>query len=237
MDTGEIFTYRLNIEAVMKKKIVVGISGASGSIYAVRLLELLRQTAEVHLIISRAAATVLALETEYRIEEISRLAYRIYDNEDFCAPVASGSFPVDAMVVIPCSIKTLSAIANCHCDTLISRAADVALKEKRRLILSVRETPLHLGHLKLMLQAAESGALITPPVPQFYTRPQSISDIVTQTACRILDLLDIKSEFTVRWNGSCKTVNVQGLSVTDAHDTEVINNESDIAKSIAQGSL
>jgi len=220
----------------MKKKIVVGVSGASGSIYAVRLLELLHPLAQVHLVISRAAATVLALETKYHIEEISRLAYRIYDNEDFCAPIASGSFPVDAMIVIPCSIKTLSAIANCHCDTLISRAADVTLKERRKLILSVRETPLHLGHLKLMLKAAESGAFITPPVPQFYTNPQSIGDIVTQTVCRILDLLDIKSEFSVRWNGSCKTVNVQGLSVTDAYHTEVIN-ESVIAKNIAQGRL
>src|SRR5215470_4322306 len=116
----------------MRKKIVVGISGASGSIYAVRLLELLRPLAEAHLIISRAALAVLALETDYCVEEINGLAYRVYDNEDFCAPVASGSFPADAMVVVPCSIKTLSAIADCHCDTLISRAADVALKEKRR---------------------------------------------------------------------------------------------------------
>ncbi|MDR2728884.1 MAG: UbiX family flavin prenyltransferase [Chitinispirillales bacterium] len=220
----------------MRKKIVVGVSGASGSIYAVRLLELLHPLAEVHLVISRAALTVLGLETEYGAKEISGLAHRVYDNEDFCAPIASGSFPIDAMIVIPCSIKTLSAIANCHCDTLISRAADVALKEKRRLILSVRETPLHLGHLKLMSIAAESGAVISPPVPQFYIKPQSVNDIVTQTVCRILDLLDIKSEFSVRWSGSCITVKNHEPSVANAYKTEVIN-ESDIAKSIASGRL
>lgn len=220
----------------MKRKIIVGISGASGSIYAVRLLELLHHTAEVHLVISRAALTVLDLETEYDLKEISRLAYRIYDNEDFCAPIASGSFQVDAMVVIPCSIKTLSAIANCHCDTLISRAADVTLKEKRRLILSVRETPLHLGHLKLMLQAAESGALITPPVPQFYTSPQSINDIVTQTSCRILDLLDIKSESSIRWNGCGQTLVNKKSAIENPYSKGAIN-ESDVTEDIAQGRL
>lgn len=215
---------------------MVGVSGASGSIYAVRLLELLHPLAEVHLVISRAALTVLSLETEYCAQDIGRLAHRVYDNEDFCAPIASGSFPIDAMIVIPCSIKTLSAIANCHCDTLISRAADVALKEKRRLILSVRETPLHPGHLKLMSIAAESGAVISPPVPQFYIKPQSVNDIVTQTVCRMLDLLHIKSEFSVRWNGSGITVKNHEPTIKSTRDTEVIN-EPDIAKSIAPGRL
>jgi 4-hydroxy-3-polyprenylbenzoate decarboxylase len=219
-----------------KKRIIVGVTGASGSIYAVRLLELLHSQVEVHLVISVAAATVLSLETRYTVDEVKRFAYRTYDNNNFCAPIASGSFPVDAMVVTPCSIKTLSAIANCHCDTLISRAADVTLKEKRRLILGVRETPLHLGHLKLMTAAAESGAVICPPVPAFYVKPADVTDIVTQTVCRILDLLEISTSFSIRWNGDCESLKQHKQSDTGTLDTGVIN-ESNIAKIAAQNSL
>ncbi len=194
---------------MQKKRIVVGVTGASGAVYAVRLLELIRSEAEVHLVISRAAQKVLRLETPFISEEIEKFAHRVYDNDDFGAPIASGSFLVDGMVVVPCSIKTLSAIANGYSDTLISRAADVQLKERRKLVLCVRETPLHLGHLRLMTQATESGAVICPPVPAFYAQPACIEDIVTQTAGKLLDLLNLSTESYKRWNGDCGSVEGQ----------------------------
>ncbi|MFP4014252.1 MAG: UbiX family flavin prenyltransferase [Chitinispirillaceae bacterium] len=192
----------------MHKRIVVGITGASGIIHAVKLLELLKGEAEVHLVVSDAAFRVLGLETAYTREDVEKLAHCVYDNENLAAPFSSGSFPVDGMVVVPCSIKTLSAIANCYSNTLISRAADVMLKERRRLVLCVRETPFHLGHLRLMTAAAESGAVICPPVPAFYSNPASVDDLVTQSAYKLLDLLSISLSGYRRWNGDCGFVEI-----------------------------
>lgn len=198
----------------MRKRIVVGITGASGVVYAVKLLELLREEAEVHLVISDAALKVFRLETGYAVEDVKKLAHCVYDNDDLAAPFSSGSFPVDGMVVVPCSIKTLSAVANCYSDTLISRAADVMLKERRRLVLCVRETPLHLGHLRLMTAAAESGAVICPPVPAFYSGPDCVDDLVTQSVCKVLDLIGISVSGYRRWNGDCGFVEINsGVTV------------------------
>jgi 4-hydroxy-3-polyprenylbenzoate decarboxylase len=183
-------------------RLVVGISGASGTIYGIRLLEVLRtMNVETHLILTEAAKRVAELETDYSPEAIERLATRVHHDSDIAAPVASGSFLTDGMVVAPCSIKSLSAIANSFGSTLLTRAADVTLKERRRLVLVLRETPLHVGHLKLAQLAAENGATIFPPVPSFYHRPKSIDDIVDQTVGRILDHLGLTSDLCRRWEG------------------------------------
>lgn len=185
-------------------RLVVGITGASGAIYGVRLLEVLRQeqpAVETHLVISEAAALILPQETEYTLEAVRALAGHCYDDRDLAAPVASGSFPTDGMVVAPCSIKTLSALANSYSDTLIARAGDVTLKERRRLILLVRETPLHAGHLRLMLALAELGAVILPPVPAFYTMPTSVDDIVNHTIGRTLEQLGLGHSLYPTWQG------------------------------------
>jgi flavin prenyltransferase len=175
------------------RRLVVGISGASGAIYGIRLLEVLRDIPDVetHLVMSPAACQTVVLETDYDVQTVQSLANVAYNYSDIAAPLSSGSFRTAGMVVIPCSMRTLSAIAFSIADNLLSRAADVTLKEHRRLVLVARETPLHLGHLRLMTQVAEFGALIVPPVPAFYHRPRSIDDIVNQTVNRVLDLLDI----------------------------------------------
>ena len=187
------------------KRLIVGISGASGAIYGVRLLEVLRQLPEVesHLIISPAARQTLALETDYSLREVQVLADVVHDTRNIAASISSGSFKTAGMVVLPCSIKTLSSIVNSYADDLLTRAADVVLKERRPLVLAVRETPLHLGHLRLMTQAAELGAVIMPPVPAFYHRPQSINEIIDQTVNRILDQfnLELPHDLFARWNG------------------------------------
>ena len=187
------------------KKLIVGISGASGAVYGVRLLQVLQQVADVesHLILSGAARQTLALETDYSLREVVDLADVVYDSRDIAASISSGSFRCYGMVILPCSMKTLSAIVNSYADDLMVRAADVMLKERRPLVLGVRETPLHLGHLRLMTQAAELGAIIMPPLPAFYHRPQSIGDIIDQTVNRTLDQLDIhlEKDLFVRWNG------------------------------------
>lgn len=188
------------------KRLIVGMSGASGAIYGVRLLEILQQLSDVesHLIISQAARQTLTLETGYALRDVQALADVVHDGRNIAASVSSGSFKTAGMVVLPCSIKTLSGIVNSYTDGLLTRAADVVLKERRPLVLAVRETPLHLGHLRLMTQAAELGAIIMPPVPAFYHRPQSINDIVDQTVNRILDQFDIElpSDLFTRWNGA-----------------------------------
>lgn len=191
-----------------KKRIVVGVTGASGVIYAVRLLELLRSQAETHLVMSGAGVRVLGLEMKMTVDEVTWLAHHVHDNRDLAAPIASGSFEADGMVVVPCSIKTLSAVANCYSDTLISRAADVMLKQRRRLVLCVRETPFHTGHLRLMTSASESGAVICPPVPGFYSHPESVDDVVIQSVCGVLDLLGISASCYRRWNGYCGSVDM-----------------------------
>ncbi len=187
------------------KRLIVGLSGASGVIYGIRLLEVLSSVPEVetHLIISKAARQTILLETDYAVAQVESLATQVYSFGDIAASLASGSFKTMGMVVIPCSIKTLSGVANSYSDNLILRAADVVLKDRRRLVLVFRETPLHLGHLRLMTQVVEAGAILMPPVPAFYHRPQTIDDIINQTINRVLDLFDIELDQDLfrRWQG------------------------------------
>lgn len=188
------------------KRLVVGLSGASGVIYGIRLLEVLRGVEEVetHLIISSAARQTIALETDYTVEQVEALAQARYRINDIGAAIASGSFKTMGMVVIPCSIKTLSAIAHCLNESLLVRAADVTLKERRRLVIVPRETPLHLGHLRLMTQVTEAGAILVPPMPAFYHRPRTLDDIINHTVNRVLDLMGVELEKDLfeRWQGS-----------------------------------
>ncbi|RIK18414.1 MAG: 3-octaprenyl-4-hydroxybenzoate carboxy-lyase [Anaerolineae bacterium] len=187
------------------KRIIVGLSGASGVIYGIRFLEVIQALPDVeaHLVMSTAAATTIPLETDYAPEEVRALATEEYRFKDIAAAISSGSFRTDGMVILPCSMKTLSAIAYSYSDNLLTRAADVVLKERRKLILCPRETPLHLGHLRAMTLAAELGAYIVPPMPAFYHRPQTVDDIVNQTVNRVLDLLDITlpEDLFRRWQG------------------------------------
>lgn len=188
------------------KRLIVGISGASGAIYGVRLLQVLRDVAgvETHLVMSQAARQTLSLETDLSLRDVQALADVVHDARDIAASISSGSFKTAGMVILPCSIKTLSGIVNSYTDTLVTRAADVVLKERRPLLLCVRETPLHLGHLRLMTQAAELGAVIMPPVPAFYHRPQTLDDVINQTVNRVLDQFDIDlpEDLFVRWQGT-----------------------------------
>ncbi|EMN1410617.1 UbiX family flavin prenyltransferase [Enterobacter chuandaensis] len=188
------------------KRLIIGISGASGAIYGVRLLQVLRNVAEVetHLVMSQAARQTLSLETDLSLRDVQALADVVHDARDIAASISSGSFKTAGMVILPCSIKTLSGIVNSYTDTLVTRAADVVLKERRPLVLCVRETPLHLGHLRLMTQAAELGAVIMPPVPAFYHRPQSLDDVINQTINRVLDQFDIDlpEDLFTRWQGA-----------------------------------
>ncbi len=187
------------------KKIIIGMSGASGVIYGIRLLEVLQDVADVetHLVLSTAAATTIGLETAYKPEQITALADVAYRFRDIAAAISSGSFKTHGMIVAPCSMKTLAGIANSFSDNLLLRAADVVLKERRRLILVARETPLHVGHLRLMMQVTEMGAIVAPPMPAFYHHPQSIDDIVNQTVNRVLDLAEIElpQDLFQRWSG------------------------------------
>jgi 4-hydroxy-3-polyprenylbenzoate decarboxylase len=184
----------------MTKRIVVGISGASGVTYGVRMLELLRKTEfETHLIISRAGKLNIEIETSYKPDQVETMADFTYDHKDMAAALASGSFLTEGMVVIPCTIKSLSGIANAYNENLLVRAADVTLKEKRKLVLVVRETPLHLGHLRLMTMAAEMGAHLLPPVPSFYHQPKTIDDIIDQTIGKVFDYIGIEHNLFNRW--------------------------------------
>jgi flavin prenyltransferase len=182
------------------KKIIVAITGATGVVYGARLLEVLRTLgSETHLIVSETATKNIAFELKKGVENLIALASRSYDWQDLYAPVSSGSFKTDGMVIAPCSIKTLSGIANSYNDNLIVRAADVTLKECRKLILMVRETPLHKGHLKLMYRAADAGAIILPPLPAFYFHPMTIDDLIDHSVGKALDLLDIQHDLYKRW--------------------------------------
>ena len=184
----------------MSKKIIIGIAGASGVIYGIRILNLLKEMdIETHLIISEAAKLNIKIETEYAVEAVSDLADHTYDNKDIAAALASGSFLTDGMIVAPCTIKTLSGIANSYTTNLLVRSADVTLKEKRKLVLMVRETPLHKGHLRLMTMAADMGAHILPPIPSFYHHPKTIEDIIDQTVGKIFDYLGIAHSLFQRW--------------------------------------
>ena len=188
------------------KRLIVGISGASGAIYGVRLLQVLRDVAgvETHLVMSQAARQTLSLETDLSLRDVQALSDVVHDARDIAASISSGSFKTAGMVILPCSIKTLSGIVNSYTDTLVTRAADVVLKERRPLVLCVRETPLHLGHLRLMTQAAELGAVVMPPVPAFYHRPTSLDDVINQTVNRVLDQFDIDlpEDLFTRWQGA-----------------------------------
>ncbi len=188
-------------------KIIVALSGASGSIYGVRLLEKLRKRGdtEIHLVLSRSGEKTLFLETGQRAADLKALADFSYPPEDIASRLASGSFRSDGMVVAPCSMHTMCAIAYGISDTLLTRAADVMLKERRKLILMVRETPFHLGHLRAMVQLTEMGAIIAPPIPGFYTNPQTIDDLVNHTIERVLDLLGLPEEGAKRWDGPQKS--------------------------------
>ncbi len=187
----------------MTKRIVVGISGASGVIYGARLLEVLKDTDyETHLIISESGRLNFEIETQYKAAEIESMADRVWDHKNMAASLASGSFITEGMVVVPCTIKTLSGIANSYNENLIVRAADVTLKEKRKLVLVVRETPLHKGHLRLMTMAADMGAHILPPVPSFYHQPKSIEDIIDQTIGKIFDYIGIQHDLFKRWGSN-----------------------------------
>lgn len=186
------------------QRLIIALSGASGQVYGIRILQLLQDVAEIetHLVISPAARITLAAETNFSDEQVAALADVVYEPTDMGAAIASGSFPARGMIVAPCSIKTLSAVAHSNADTLIARAADVQLKEGRPLLLAVRETPLHLGHLRLMTRAAEIGAILFPPVPAFYARPHTLDDMVTHTAGRMLARLGIANDAYPQWGGA-----------------------------------
>jgi flavin prenyltransferase len=188
---------------VSEKGLIVGISGASGAVYAVRLLEHLRALhIPSHLIVSRGAEKTLSLETPYTPEAVRNLADVWYDPEDLAAPVSSGSYGrTRGMIILPCSIKTLSALANSYNDTLLIRAADVTLKERRRLVVALRETPLHRGHLELMLRLNDMGAIIFPPVPAFYHHPRTIEELIDHSLGKMLDLFGIELPAFKRWAG------------------------------------
>jgi 4-hydroxy-3-polyprenylbenzoate decarboxylase len=185
-------------------KIVLGISGASGAIYGFRLLERLRRRpeTEIHLILTRAGEKTLFLEIGKSAAELKKLAHFSYPLEDISGRLASGSYPIDAMVIAPCSIHTMSAIATGISSNLLIRAADVTLKERRKLILMVRETPLHVGHLRTMVALAEMGAILLPPVPAFYHKPQTVMDIVDHSVDRVLDLIGLPDPEARRWKGA-----------------------------------
>lgn len=186
------------------KRIVVGITGSTGAIYGIRLLQELRATPDVetHLVVSAPAKRTLVEETDFSVKDVEALAHVVYDNRDIGSALASGSFKTQAMVIAPCSIKTASALANCYAETLIARAADVTLKEGRTLVAVVRETPLHVGHLKQLLALAEMGAVIMPPMPAFYHRPKTLGDLVDHTVGRVLDRLGIPHQLVPEWTGT-----------------------------------
>ena len=186
-----------------RRRLVVGISGATGAIYGIRLLQVLKAAPEVetHLVMSKAAERTITYETDLTIPQVRALADVAYNVQDIGATISSGSFQIEGMIIAPCSMKTLSAVASSMSVDLLSRAADVTLKEGRRLVLLVREAPLHIGHLRLMVQAAEIGATIVPPVPAFYNFPKTLDDIINHTVGRVLDLFHMDVEIVKRWQG------------------------------------
>ena len=200
------------------KRIVVAITGASGAVYGVRALQLLKDIAgiESHLILTSSAHRTIEHETDYKSDEVRALADHLYSPRDIGAAIASGSFVTAGMLVAPCSVKTLSGIAHCYDDNLVVRAADVCLKERRRVVLMLRETPLHAGHIELMAQATRNGAIIMPPVPAFYALPSSLDDVVSQTVGRALELLDVAVPGLTRWRGTDASADRNGLPAAPA---------------------
>jgi 4-hydroxy-3-polyprenylbenzoate decarboxylase len=194
------FTEGYAEETLVRPRLIVGISGASGVIYGARLLDLLRPLpVETHLVISRTADVTLAVETDLKPAMVRARADVVHANGDMAAPISSGSFKTMGMVVAPCSIRSMAEIASGVTSTLLTRAADVVLKERRRLVLLVRETPLHTGHLRTMTALSEMGAVIAPPVPAFYAKPQTLDEMIDQTLGRILDLFDLETGLVRRW--------------------------------------
>lgn len=184
----------------MKPRVIVGVSGASGVVYAKRCLELLRETgAESHLVLTRAAEMTIAYELGDKVSDLARLADHRYAIGDVGAPISSGSFRTAGMIVVPCSVRTMSEIAAGTTSNLLTRAADVVLKERRRLVLAVRETPFHLGHLRTMTALAEMGAVIAPPLPAFYIEPQTVGELIDQSVGRMIDLMGLDAPRTRRW--------------------------------------
>ena len=185
-------------------RLIVGMSGASGVIYGIRMLEVLKTVPEVetHLIVSNGAKLNIGIETDWSVKDVEALADVVHNDHNLAATISSGSFKTGGMIVVPCSMKTLSGIVTSYADTLVVRAADVVLKERRRLVLVPRETPLHAGHCKLLHEAALNGAIIAPPMPQFYNLPETIDDIINHTTGRLLDLFDLDSDFVKRWEGA-----------------------------------
>lgn len=205
------------------KRLVVGMSGATGAIYGIRLLEVLSNSdIETHLVISNAAEKTIRMETPWKVEQVKALAHTCYDVRDVGANIASGSFLTEGMVVIPCAIKTLSGIANSYNDNLLVRSADVAIKEKRKLVVVARETPFHKGHLKLMMEAADLGATILPPVPAFYCLPQTIDDLINHLVGKVLDMFHIEHNLFHRW-GSREIES--GMAKREVVDEDVANKE------------
>jgi 4-hydroxy-3-polyprenylbenzoate decarboxylase len=187
--------------AEASRRVVVGISGASGSIYGIRLLERLRRdpAVELHLIVSASGKRTLVEETDLTVRQVEALAHVVYNDRDLGASLASGSFRTAGMIIAPCSIKTLAALASCHADTLIARAGDVTLKEGRPLLALVRETPLHVGHLRQMVAFAEMGGIVFPPVPAFYLKPRTVADIVDHTVARVLERVGLGQDPVPEW--------------------------------------
>jgi 4-hydroxy-3-polyprenylbenzoate decarboxylase len=185
----------------MNKRIIIGITGASGVIYGIEILKELnkKKDFETHLIISDSGKKNITIETDYSVRDVESLAEKVYQNNDLTALPASGSFVTSGMIVAPCTIKTLSGIANSYSENLLVRAADVTLKEKRKLVLLVRETPLHKGHLNLMTMATDMGAHILPPIPSFYHHPKTIEDIICQTISKVFDFFGIEHNLSKRW--------------------------------------
>jgi len=195
------------VDSILRRvilRIIVGMNGTTGVIYGIRLLQVLSEMKDIetHLVISRACEQTIGIETDFKIEDIKALATHSYSIDDIAACLASGSFLHDGMIVAPCSMKTLSAVAHSYTDNLLTRAADVTLKERGRLLLLVRETPLHLGHLRNMVRVTEMGGIIMPPAPAFYHRPQTIRDIIDHTVGKALDLFRIEHTLYRRWSGA-----------------------------------
>lgn len=191
---------------MLPKRIIIGISGASGAIYGIEMLKMLREAGvETHLVISKNGQITIAYETDYSVAEVQKLADHWYSNNDMAAAISSGSFATEGMIVAPCSMSSLSEIATGRGSNLLTRAADVCLKERRRLVLLPRETPMHAVHIKNMLTVCELGGIIAPPVPAFYARPQSLAEMVAHTAGRALDLFGIETAAVKRWEGMAES--------------------------------
>jgi 4-hydroxy-3-polyprenylbenzoate decarboxylase len=186
-----------------RMRLIIGISGSSGAIYGIRLLEMLREVPDVetHLVMSRYGRLNIELETDYKINEVEDLANVVHNERNQAASISSGSFGVDGMIVAPCSMKTLSAIANSYADGLLVRAADVCLKEHKKLVLMPRESPLHTGHCKLLYEVSKLGAIIAPPMPAFYNKPKTLDDLVNHSVGRVLDLFGLETDQVKRWSG------------------------------------